>query len=85
MDNLVVANDINTAEHQPTNPIRISNASDTSKAAADYAQQLRTEFYALLYKPMAQADIKVAGRFCSLIDELFFMADQTARNVKAGR
>lgn len=65
--------------------IRISKAADTAKAAEEYAGQLRKEFYELLYKPLARTDIKVAGRFSSLIDELFFMASQTSRNLKGDR
>lgn len=65
--------------------VRITSASDTSKAAQNYADQLQQEFMELLYKPMAQADIKVAGRFHSLIKELHFMVSMTAKNVEAGR
>jgi len=69
--------------HSPGNGgISISNAADTARAAAHYAEQLRKEFYEILYKPLARTDIKVAGRFSSLIDELFFMASQTSRNLK---
>lgn len=62
--------------------ISISKAADTARAAEGYAEQLRKEFYEVLYKPLARTDIKVAGRFSSLIDELFFMASQTSRNLK---
>lgn len=54
----------------------------TPRASERYAEQLRKEFYEVLYKPLARTDIKVAGRFSSLIDELFFMASQTSRNLK---
>lgn len=65
--------------------VRISSAADTSKAALSYANQLQQEFMAVLYKPMAQVDPKVAGRFHSLIQELAFMVERTAVNVEAGR
>ena len=65
--------------------VRISSSVDTSKAALSYACQLQSEFMELLYKPMAQADIMVAGRFRSLIQELAFMVERTAANVEAGR
>lgn len=68
-----------------TDGISISNASDTAGAAYRYAEQLRKEFYEVLYKPLARTDLKVAGRFSSLIDELFFMASQTSRNLKGDR
>lgn len=65
--------------------VRISSAADTSKAALSYANQLQREFMDVLYKPMAQVDSKVAGRFHSLIQELAFMVERTAVNVEAGR
>lgn len=65
--------------------VRITNASDTSKAALKYADELQKEFAELLYKPMAQADVKIAGRFHSLISELRFMVSMTAKNVENGR
>lgn len=67
------------------NGISISKAEDTARVAEAYAEQLRKEFYEVLYKPLARTDLKVAGRFSSLIDELFFMASQTSRNLKGGR
>lgn len=65
--------------------VRISSSADTSKAALNYAEQLKREFMEVLYKPMAQADVNVAGRFHSLIQELAFMVERTAANVEAGR
>lgn len=65
--------------------VRISSAADTSKAALNYAEQLQREFMEVLYRPMAQVDAKVAGRFHSLIQELAFMVERTAANVEAGR
>ncbi len=65
--------------------ISISNAADTAASTERYAEQLRKEFYEVLYKPLARTDLKVAGRFSSLIDELFFMASQTSRNLKGDR
>lgn len=65
--------------------ISISKVADTAGAAERYAEQLRREFYEVLYKPLARTDLKVAGRFSSLIDELFFMASQTSKNLMGDR
>lgn len=85
MNKLTVVSSKPVASDKEDYGVRITSASDTSKAAQKYADQLQQEFIELLYKPMAQADIKVAGRFHSLISELRFMVNMTAENVEAGR
>lgn len=72
--------------HAPSaNAINISKAADTAGAAERYAEKLRKEFYEVLYKPLARTDLKIAGRFSSLVDELFFMTSQTSKNLKGDR
>lgn len=85
MSQLIVLLDSKISTTKEVAGIRISNSSDTSKAALKYAEQLQREFMAVLYKPMSQVDAKVAGRFHSLIQELAFMVERTATNVEAGR
>lgn len=85
MNNLTVLTKNKIAAPKSGAGVRISNATDTSKAALRYAEQLQQEFMSVLYKPMAQVDVKVAGRFASLIQELAFMVERTATNVEAGR
>lgn len=85
MNKLIVAFKLPAVSQKEDRGVRITSASDTSKAAQNYADQLQQEFMELLYKPMAQADIRVAGRFHSLIKELHFMVSMTAKNVEAGR
>ncbi|WP_455853151.1 hypothetical protein [Pantoea endophytica] len=85
MSELIIASNKPAASQKEVRGIRITSSADTSKAAQKYADQLQHEFMELLYKPMAQADIKVAGRFSSLINELRFMVSMTANNVEAGR
>lgn len=85
MSELIIASNKPVASQEGNTAVRITSSSDTSKAAQKYADQLQQEFMDLLYKPMAQADIKVAGRFHSLINELRFMVSMTATNVEQGR
>ena len=85
MSELIVAINNPPASHTEDPAIRITSASDTSKAALKYADELQREFAELLYKPMAQADVKVAGRFHSLISELRFMVSMTAKNMENSR
>ncbi|RTY57988.1 hypothetical protein EKL29_10445 [Pantoea sp. YU22] len=85
MNNLIASPKSKVSAPESKAGICISSANDTSKAALNYADQLQREFMEVLYKPMAQADVKVAGRFYSLIHELAFMVERTAANVEAGR
>lgn len=85
MNNLIASPRSKIAAPNDSVGVRISSSADTSKAALSYADQLQREFMEVLYKPMAQVDSKVAGRFHSLIQELAFMVERTAANVKAGR
>ncbi|QGY29049.1 hypothetical protein [Pantoea cypripedii] len=85
MSELIVVTGSEVSTEKKQSGIRITDASDTSKAALKYADELQREFAELLYKPMAQADIKIAGRFHSLISELRFMVSMTAKNVEKGR
>lgn len=85
MNNLIALPKRKIAAQKSGAGVRISSAADTSKAALNYADQLQREFMEVLYKPMAQADVNVAGRFYSLINELAFMVERTAANVEAGR
>ena len=85
MNNLILIHKSGVSAPKESFGVRISSAVDTSKAALNYAEQLQREFMEVLYKPMAQVDAKVAGRFHSLIQELAFMVERTAANVEAGR
>lgn len=85
MNNLIASPKSKVVAPKSGSGVRISSAADTSKAALNYAEQLQREFMDVLYKPMAQADVNVAGRFYSLIQELAFMVERTAANVEAGR
>lgn len=85
MGKLIALSDRKISTAEEAEGIRISNSSDTSRAALKYADQLQREFLDVLYGPMARADVKVAGRFHSLINEMVFMVERTAKNVEAGR
>lgn len=85
MNNLMALPKSKTTAPEEITGVRISSSSDTSKAALNYASQLQREFMEVLYRPMAQADARIAGRFHSLIHELVFMVERTAANVEAGR
>lgn len=85
MNEVIVLSNRKASVSKEGSGVRISCSSDTSKAAREYAVQLQNEFREMLYEPMAKADIKVAGRFFSLIQELAFMVERTEANIKAGR
>ncbi|WP_336749302.1 hypothetical protein [Pantoea vagans] len=85
MNNLIALPKNIVAAPKESAGVRISSSADTSKSALNYAEQLQREFMDVLYKPMAQVDVKVAGRFHSLIQELAFMVERTAANIEAGR
>lgn len=58
----------------------INDAAKTAEAANKYAQELRAEFIELLMPAITRTDVKVAGRFTSLLNELCFMTTMTMEN-----
>lgn len=65
-------------------PNNQSGALRTAQFADMYARQLREEFNELLYEAIARTDIRVAGRFFSLISELCIMTGSTVDKIEKG-
>ena len=59
----------------------INKAHKTAECANKYAHELRAEFTQLLMPAITRTDVKVAGRFTSLLNELCFM---TMENTSKG-
>lgn len=62
----------------------INKAHKTAEFANRYAHELRAEFIELLMPAISRTDVKVAGRFTSLLNELCFMTTMTAENISKG-
>ncbi|MDE9663099.1 hypothetical protein [Citrobacter portucalensis] len=58
----------------------INDVAKTAETANKYAQELRAEFIELLMPAITRTDVKVAGRFTSLLNELCFMTTMTMKN-----
>lgn len=71
-------------EKQNNDIFYINNALKTAECANKYAHELRTEFNELLLQAISRTDVKVAGRFVSLLNELCFMTSMTKRNIFKG-
>ncbi|MGX5101123.1 hypothetical protein [Enterobacter cloacae] len=69
--------------HTYRNPadLYIDDAAKTAEAANKYAQELRAEFIELLMPAITRTDVRVAGRFTSLINELCTMTYMTNKNL----
>ncbi|HGW6102631.1 TPA: hypothetical protein ACNIQM_000728 [Citrobacter werkmanii] len=63
----------------------ITDAAKTAETANRYAQELRSEFIELLMPAITRTDIKIAGRFTSLLNELCFMTSMTKKNISGQR
>lgn len=59
----------------------IDDAAKTAEAANKYAQELRAEFIELLMPAITRTDVRIAGRFTSLINELCTMTYMTNKNL----
>ncbi len=70
--------------HSDGRSVNIRSAIETAETASLYASQLREEYLSKLHKAIALTDVKVAGRFFSLTQELVFMSDMTVNNLKRG-
>lgn len=62
----------------------INKAKKTAECANKYAHELRAEFIQLLMPAITRTDVKVAGRFTSLLNELCFMTQMTMENTSKG-
>lgn len=62
----------------------INKAHKTAECANKYAHELRAEFTQLLMPAITRTDVKVAGRFTSLLNELCFMTQMTMENISKG-
>lgn len=66
------------------NLLFIHKAHKTAECANKYAHELRAEFIELLMPAISCTDLKVAGRFTSLLNELCFMTSMTTENISKG-
>ncbi|EMX9222917.1 hypothetical protein QD840_001966 [Citrobacter koseri] len=62
----------------------INKAHKTAECANKYAHELRAEFIQLLMPAITRTDVRVAGRFTSLLNELCFMTSMTTENISKG-
>lgn len=62
----------------------INKAHKTAECANKYAHELHAEFIQLLMPAIKRTDVKVAGRFTSLLNELCFMTKMTMENTSKG-
>ncbi|HCW3113096.1 hypothetical protein [Citrobacter amalonaticus] len=85
---IIVRNDVaKTKAHsinQDDDLLYINNANKTAECANKYAHELRAEFIQLLMPAITRTDVKVAGRFTSLLNELCFMTKMTMENTSRG-
>lgn len=70
--------------NQDDDLLYINKANKTAECANKYAHELRTEFFQLLMPAITRTDVKVAGRFTSLLNELCFMTQMTMENSSKG-
>ncbi|CAH6600479.1 hypothetical protein AI2935V1_3224 [Citrobacter freundii] len=66
--------------NQDDDILYINKAHKTAECANKYAHELRAEFTQLLMSAITRTDVKVAGRFTSLLNELCFMTQMTMEN-----
>lgn len=70
--------------NQDDDILYINKAHKTAECANKYAHELRAEFTQLLMPAITRTDVKVAGRFTSLLNELCFMTKMTMENTSKG-
>ena len=70
--------------NQDDDTLYINKANKTAECANKYAHELRAEFIQLLMPAITRTDVKVAGRFTSLLNELCFMTQMTMENTSKG-
>ncbi|HHJ4540383.1 MULTISPECIES: hypothetical protein [Citrobacter] len=75
-----VLNNKSHSVNQDDDILYINKAHKTAECANKYAHELRTEFFQLLMPAITRTDVKVAGRFTSLLNELCFMTQMTMEN-----
>ena len=79
--NIIVRSEIVNNKVHPANQdgdfLYINKSHKTAECANKYAHELRAEFTQLL---ITRTDVKVAGRFTSLLNELSFMTQMTMEN-----
>lgn len=83
MDIVVKSELVNSKVHsvnQDEDLLYINKAHKTAECANKYAHELRAEFIQLLMPAITRTDVKVAGRFTSLLNELCFMTKMTMEN-----
>ncbi|HFQ8928332.1 TPA: hypothetical protein ACHTJK_004174 [Citrobacter freundii] len=82
--NIIVRSEIVNNKVHPANQdggfLYINKAHKTAECANKYAHELRAEFTQLLMPAITRTDVKVAGRFTSLLNELCFMTQMTMEN-----
>lgn len=87
MNIIVRSKVINNKVHslsQDDDLLYINKANKTAECANKYAHELRAEFNKLLMPAITRTDVKVAGRFTSLLNELCFMTAMTEENTSKG-
>lgn len=87
MDIIVRNEVVKTKVHsviQDDDLLYINKANKTAECANKYAHELRAEFIELLMPAITRTDVKVAGRFTSLLNELCFMTKMTMENTSKG-
>ncbi|HCB3267199.1 TPA: hypothetical protein MYU63_003383 [Citrobacter amalonaticus] len=87
MDIIVRSEIVKSKAHsvnQDDDLLYINNAHKTAECANKYAHELRAEFIQLLMPAITRTDVKVAGRFTSLLNELCFMTKMTMENTSGG-
>lgn len=82
--NIIVSSEVVNNKVHPANQdgdfLYINKAHKTAECANKYAHELRAEFTQLLMPAITRTDVKVAGRFTSLLNELCFMTQMTLEN-----
>lgn len=84
MDNITRSETVQRKVHllsQDDDLLYINKAHKTAECANKYAHELRAEFIELLMPAISRTDVKVAGRFTSLLNELCFMTSMTKENI----
>ena len=75
--NIIVRSEVMNNKVHPANQddeiLYINKAHKTAECANKYAHELHAEFTQLLMPAITRTDVKVAGRFTSLLNELCFM------------
>ncbi|HHT1950490.1 TPA: hypothetical protein ACTYKV_001526 [Citrobacter farmeri] len=88
MDIIVRSEIVKSKAHyvnQDDDLLYINNAHKTAECANKYAHELRAEFIQLLMPAITRTDVKLAGRFTSLLNELCFMTKMTMENTSGGQ